>query len=144
MATDTHGNRIDRLEQIVGILAEDQVKLQEQLGELATFTRRGFDFLAELGAETDRRMRETDVRMRETAERMFGNSNRRSARGAADDLEKYLALGGMVELAPAQLRELHFAIAFQRADENAMSRILAEEIRDDVFVQWILERTGRG
>ena len=58
------------MEQIVGILAEDQHKLQEQLAELATYTGLGFDQLKEAGLETDRRMRETDERFRETDERI--------------------------------------------------------------------------
>ena len=68
--TYTPEERIQRLEQVVGLIAEGQLKLEEVVTELGTFTRRGFDFLAELGAETDRRMRQTDERMRQTDERM--------------------------------------------------------------------------
>jgi methyl-accepting chemotaxis protein len=80
----THGERIDRLEQVVQILAEGQISLEKAIAELATETRRGFDQVSEqfkiIGAhmqetdrhmqETDRRMQETDRRMRETDERM--------------------------------------------------------------------------
>ena len=67
-STYTPEERIQRLEQVVGLIAEGQLKLEEVVTELGTFTRRGFDFLAELGAETDRRMRQTDERMRQTDE----------------------------------------------------------------------------
>ena len=81
MASKTDGERIDRLEQVVQIIAEDQVSLQKLIAELATETRRGFDRVAEQFAETDKRMRETDAmvrenmrqtdaRMRQTDERM--------------------------------------------------------------------------
>jgi hypothetical protein len=66
MAAKTHGERIDRLEKVVQILAEDQVSLQKIIAELATETRRGFDEVKEQFKETDRRMRETDERMRQT------------------------------------------------------------------------------
>ena len=67
-STDTHEERIHRLEQVVGLIAEGQLKLEEIVTELGTFTRRGFDFLAELGAETDRRLRETSESIRQLRE----------------------------------------------------------------------------
>jgi methyl-accepting chemotaxis protein len=70
MAEKTRGERIDRLEQIVQILAEDQISLQKLVADLATETRRGFDQVNEQFKETDRRMRETDERMRQTDERI--------------------------------------------------------------------------
>jgi hypothetical protein len=74
MAAKTHEERIDRLEQVVGILAEDQLSLQKLIAELATETRKGFDKVAKQFAETDRRMRESDARvsdqMRETDARI--------------------------------------------------------------------------
>ncbi len=70
MAAKTHGDRIDRLEQVVQILADDQVSLQKLVAELATATRKGFDEVNEQFKETDRRMRETDERMRQTDLRM--------------------------------------------------------------------------
>ena len=61
---------MDRLEQVVQIIAEDQLSLQKIVAELATETRRGFDRVAAQFEETDRRMRETDERMRRTDEQM--------------------------------------------------------------------------
>ena len=63
MPARTDGERIDRLEQIVQILAEDQVSLQKLVAELATETRRGLDQVSEQMRETDRRMRQTDERI---------------------------------------------------------------------------------
>ena len=70
MAAGTHGQRLDRLERVVQVLAEDQLSLQKLIAELARETRRGFDRVARQFAETDRRMRETDERMRQTDERI--------------------------------------------------------------------------
>jgi hypothetical protein len=70
MPAKTHGQRLDRLEQVVQIIAEDQLSLQKIVTELATETRRGFDRVAKQFAETDRRMRETDDRFRKTDERI--------------------------------------------------------------------------
>ena len=69
MAGKTIAQR-DRLEQVVQLIAEDQLSLQKLIAELATETRRGFDRVAEQFAETDKRMRETDERMRRTDGRM--------------------------------------------------------------------------
>jgi ABC-type transporter Mla subunit MlaD len=76
MPGKTHGERLDRLEQIVEILAErhgDLEKLEKIVANLATETRRGFDQVAAQFRETDARMREmsreTDKRFRETDER---------------------------------------------------------------------------
>jgi methyl-accepting chemotaxis protein len=70
VASKTHGGRIDRLEQVVQILAEGQVSVEKLIAELATETRRGFDEVNEQFKKTDRHMQETDRRMRETDERM--------------------------------------------------------------------------
>jgi conjugal transfer/entry exclusion protein len=70
MASKSNTERLDRLEQVVQILAEDQISLQKIVAELATETRRGFDRVADQFAETDRRMRETDQRFRETDQRI--------------------------------------------------------------------------
>ena len=74
MAKKTLAQRVDRLERVVEILAEDQVSLQKLIAELATETRRGFDQVAKQFAETDRRMderfRQTDERFRQTDERI--------------------------------------------------------------------------
>jgi hypothetical protein len=70
VAGKTIGQRVDRLEQVVQIIAEDQVSLQKLIAELATETRKGFDRVAKQFAETDKRMRETDQRFRQTDERI--------------------------------------------------------------------------
>jgi membrane protein involved in colicin uptake len=67
MAAKTHGERIDRLEQVIHILAEDQVSLQKIVADLATETRRGFDEVKKQFRETDRRM---DARMKRADERI--------------------------------------------------------------------------
>ena len=70
MAAGTHGERPDRFEQVIHILAEGQVSLQKIVAELATETRRGFDHVQAQFEETDRRTRETDERMKRTDERI--------------------------------------------------------------------------
>jgi spore germination protein YaaH len=68
------GQRVDRLEQVVQIIAEDQVSLQKLIAELARETRKGFDRVAKQFEETDKKMREmmleTDRRFRQTDERI--------------------------------------------------------------------------
>lgn len=66
----SHSERLDRLEQVVHILAEDQVSLQKIVSSLATETRQAFDRVAEHMRETDKRMRQTDERFRATDERI--------------------------------------------------------------------------
>ena len=73
MAARTNGERIDRLEQVMQVLAERQLGQEERqdtlahiVADLATEMRRGFDQVALQFAETDRRMRETDERMKQT------------------------------------------------------------------------------
>ena len=70
VAGKTIGQRVDRLERVVRVIAEDQVSLQKLIAQLATETRRGFDRVAKQFEETDRRMRQTDERMRQTDDRM--------------------------------------------------------------------------
>ena len=70
MAARTQGERLDRLERVVQIIAEVQLSLQKLIAELATETRRGFERVAKQFEETDRRMRQTDERMRQTDERL--------------------------------------------------------------------------
>ena len=91
MAANTPEDRLDRIERVLGVIAEDHVAFQERqealqkrqeelqksdmelrklIAELATETRRGFDRVAEQFAETDRRFRETDRRFRQTDERI--------------------------------------------------------------------------
>ena len=73
MASKSPVERIDRLEQVVHVIAEDQLSMQKridknhrmvqkQIAELASATRRGFDQVATQFAETDRRMRDADAR----------------------------------------------------------------------------------
>ena len=80
MSEKSHGERLDRLEQVVQVLAEDQLSLQKLIAQLARETRKGFDRVAEQFAETDRRMRETDAHLRETDRRMCENSEKVDAR----------------------------------------------------------------
>ena len=63
MAGKPLGQRVDRLERVVQIIAEDQVSLQKLIAGLATETRRGFDRVAKQFAETDKRFRQTDERI---------------------------------------------------------------------------------
>ena len=103
MPAKTHGERLDRLEQVVGILAEDQVSLQRLVAELATETRRGFDQVAarfeaatkrmdEDQARTEERFRETDERMREMA-----RQNSQRSRELDDRVDKLvLAIGELI------------------------------------------------
>ena len=79
MPKKTLGQRVDRLEQVVQIIAEDQVSLQKLIADLALETRKGFDRVAKQFEETDRRMRETDERMRATDERMRATDERMRA-----------------------------------------------------------------
>lgn len=87
MPAKTHGDRLDRLEQIVEVLAEGQVSLEKLVAELATETRRGFDQIAaqsrewsrqqaERSREIDERFRETDERIRRTDEQLRASSER--------------------------------------------------------------------
>jgi hypothetical protein len=69
MAGKTLSQRVDRLEQVLQVLAEDQVSLRKLVAELATETRRGFDRIARQFEETDKRFRQTDERFRQTDER---------------------------------------------------------------------------
>ena len=46
MPAGSHGERLDRLEQVVGIIAQGHLSLQKLIAELATGTRRGFDRVA--------------------------------------------------------------------------------------------------
>ena len=76
MPARSNEDRIDRLEQVVQVIAEDQLSLQKLIAELATETRRGFDRVAQQFEETDRRMRQTDDRMRQTDDRMRQTDDR--------------------------------------------------------------------
>ena len=68
MPAKTHGERLDRLEQVVTILAEGRISLEKTVAELATATRRGFDQVAAQFDVIGKRMAETDERMRQMAQ----------------------------------------------------------------------------
>jgi methyl-accepting chemotaxis protein len=87
MPAKAHGERLDRLEQIVQVLAEGQVSLEKLVAELATETRRGFDQVAaqfressreaaERSREIDERFRKTDERFRQTDEQLRATNDR--------------------------------------------------------------------
>lgn len=63
MAKKTIGQRVDRLEQVVQLIAADQVSLQKLIADLARETRKGFDRVAKQFEETGKQMRETDDRI---------------------------------------------------------------------------------
>jgi exonuclease VII small subunit len=71
MPAKTHGERLDRLEEVVGLLAEGQISLEKVVAELAIETRRGFDQVAAQFAAVTKRMDEdqacTQEHFRETA-----------------------------------------------------------------------------
>src|SRR6266849_6007605 len=74
MAMKSSEDRLDRVEQIVQVLAEEQLALEKLVGELATETRRGFDQVAKQFEETDRRMgqmrKDTDEQFRQSRKEM--------------------------------------------------------------------------
>ena len=63
MAVRSPDERIDRLGQVVQMIAEGQVSLQKLVSDLATETRRGFDQVAQQFRETDARSRALDERL---------------------------------------------------------------------------------
>jgi hypothetical protein len=76
MVAKTHGERIDRLEKVIQILAEDQVSLQKLIAGLATETRRGFDRVRKQFEESDKRARRTDERI----DKLVEESDKRARR----------------------------------------------------------------
>ncbi len=70
MAGKPIGQRVDRLEQVVQIIADDQVSLQKLIAELARETRKGFDRVAKQFEVSDRRMREMEKKTSQTDERI--------------------------------------------------------------------------
>ena len=67
MAVLPPDERLDRLEKVVQIIAEDQISLQKLIGDHATETRRGFDQVAaqfrEVAREGAERSRAADERV---------------------------------------------------------------------------------
>jgi chromosome segregation ATPase len=66
----TSDERIDRLEQVVQVIAEDQLGLQKLVAQLATETRKGFDRVAEQFMAADRRMTRIEEQMSKAEARM--------------------------------------------------------------------------
>ena len=83
------------LSQSVERLVEDQHSLKQIVADLATHTRAAFDRLAEQGAETDRRMRQTDERMRRTDDKMSQTDDK--MRQTDDRIDKLVvAIGELI------------------------------------------------
>jgi hypothetical protein len=76
MSVPTHGERLDRLEQVVHVIAEEQLSLEKIVADLATHMRKGFDSLADHMRHTDEQMRRTDEQIRRTDDR-FRNTDER-------------------------------------------------------------------
>ena len=70
--------RLDRLEAVVQVIAEDQVSLQKLIGQLATETRNGFDQVAKQFAETDRRIQELSQRTDARIEKLVQEDRERA------------------------------------------------------------------
>jgi ElaB/YqjD/DUF883 family membrane-anchored ribosome-binding protein len=99
VATKTQAERRDRLEQVVGIIAEKRLSLQNLVAELATETRRGFDRVAARSEETERRMRETDEQIHQTREqiRQTDEHMRQRSREMDERVDKLvLAIGELI------------------------------------------------
>jgi uncharacterized membrane-anchored protein YhcB (DUF1043 family) len=94
---------LDRLEQVVGILAESHISLERVVAELATETRRGFDQVAAQFAAVTKRMDEdrahTEERFRETDERFreMARENSQRSRELDERVDKLvLAIGELI------------------------------------------------
>ena len=95
MATKSVPERMDRLEKVVQILAEDQVSLQKLIANLANETEKGFALVAVRSAETDRRIAETDRRIAETDRQMRETDER--FRRTDERIEKLvIAIGNLI------------------------------------------------
>ena len=70
MAARTIGPRVDRLEQVVQIIAEGQVSLQKLIADLARETDKRFDRVAKQFEETNRRMHEMDKKTDERIDKL--------------------------------------------------------------------------
>ncbi|MBM3756338.1 MAG: hypothetical protein FJW38_20400 [Acidobacteria bacterium] len=69
MAALTAEQRLDRLERVVHVIAEDQVSLQKLIAELAKETRKGFELFEKRFAAVERRMDAAERRMEKTERR---------------------------------------------------------------------------
>lgn len=80
MPAKAHGERFDRLEQIVQVLAEGHVPLEKIVADPATETHRGFDRVAarfrESSREAAERSREIDERFRGADEQLLETNER--------------------------------------------------------------------
>ena len=95
MPTKSLPERMDRLEKVVQILAEDQVSLQKLIANLATETEKGFALVAVRSAETDRRIAETDRQWAETGRQMRETDER--FRKTDERIEKLvIAIGNLI------------------------------------------------
>ncbi len=70
MGLKTPDERLDRLEQVVQILAEDHLHLKDIVTDLATASRRAFDLVAEQGRQADERFKRLEEQMREQMRRI--------------------------------------------------------------------------
>jgi hypothetical protein len=70
MAGKPIGQRVDRLEQVLQIIAEDQVSLQKLIADLARETSKRFDRVAKQFEESDRKMREMDKKFDERIDKL--------------------------------------------------------------------------
>ena len=70
MAKRTVEQRVDRLEQVLQILAEDQVALKKLIADLARETSKRFDRVAKQFEESDRKMREMDKKFDERIDKL--------------------------------------------------------------------------
>jgi hypothetical protein len=70
VAKRTVEQRVDRLEQVLQILAEDQVSLKKLIADLARETTKRFDRVAKQFEESDRKMREMDKKFDERIDKL--------------------------------------------------------------------------
>jgi hypothetical protein len=82
MAAKTHGDRLDRLEQIVQVIAEDQLALKKLIVKLGSETRRDFDRLAKQSAKSASQAARANTRRPRGDHRL---------RGAWQRIDKFLA-----------------------------------------------------
>jgi DNA anti-recombination protein RmuC len=78
MPAKTHGERLDRLDEVVGILAESHLSLENLVAELATETRRGFDQVAAQFVAATKRMDENEARTQARFQEMARENAQRS------------------------------------------------------------------
>ena len=67
MPAKTHGERLDRLEKVVAVLAEEHLSLERTVAELATEMRRGFDQVAATFQVIGKQMAQTSGQINQLA-----------------------------------------------------------------------------